>query len=37
MKRTGGRANPQRVNVLLRKALGEGPSTRAAARRPSEV
>jgi aspartyl-tRNA(Asn)/glutamyl-tRNA(Gln) amidotransferase subunit B len=25
MKRTGGRANPQRVNVLLRKALGESP------------
>jgi aspartyl-tRNA(Asn)/glutamyl-tRNA(Gln) amidotransferase subunit B len=24
MKRTGGRANPQRVNALLRKALGEG-------------
>jgi aspartyl-tRNA(Asn)/glutamyl-tRNA(Gln) amidotransferase subunit B len=25
MKRTGGRANPQRVNALLRKALGEEP------------
>jgi aspartyl-tRNA(Asn)/glutamyl-tRNA(Gln) amidotransferase subunit B len=24
MKRTGGRANPQRVNALLRKALGDG-------------
>jgi aspartyl-tRNA(Asn)/glutamyl-tRNA(Gln) amidotransferase subunit B len=24
MKRTGGRANPQRVNALLRKALGRG-------------
>jgi aspartyl-tRNA(Asn)/glutamyl-tRNA(Gln) amidotransferase subunit B len=25
MKRTGGRANPLRVNALLRKALGEEP------------
>jgi aspartyl-tRNA(Asn)/glutamyl-tRNA(Gln) amidotransferase subunit B len=25
MKRTGGRANPQRLNTLLRKALGGGP------------
>jgi aspartyl-tRNA(Asn)/glutamyl-tRNA(Gln) amidotransferase subunit B len=25
MRRTGGRANPQRVNALLRKALGGGP------------
>jgi aspartyl-tRNA(Asn)/glutamyl-tRNA(Gln) amidotransferase subunit B len=25
MRRTGGRANPQRVNALLRKALGEEP------------